>query len=599
MKTSGRANSPLQRVLVLAPTGRDASLACSVLSGAGFECEQCSRIDDFIHLLGEGAAAGLVAAEALKAEAVEKLAGVLEEQPPWSDFPFVVLTGAGTPQVASLDHGAMLKGLGNVTLLERPISAITLISAMQSAVRARSRQYEIRKYIDEVRAAESEQAKSLAREQAARAEAEVLNNVGQILSAELSLESLLQAIIDAATKLSRAEFGAFFYDRLDEAGGYCIVDSISGLTREAFTGLPVPGAAPAYSALQKPQILRLDDISKDAHATQLGGCALAAGLAAKSYLAVPVMSRSGDVLGGLFFGHSRPAVFAEREERLVIGLAAQAAIAIDNARLFETTERERKRAEAAKLALERSNDELQQFAYVASHDLQEPLRTVASYTQLLARRYESHLDQDGHDFIGFIVEGVNRMSALINDLLEYSRAGKAGERPLEPVSAEAVLQDALFGLRAGIEEAGAQVTYDPLPEVNFDRRQFLQLFQNLIGNAIKYRSDNALRIHVSAEGRDSEWVFSVADNGIGIKPQYHDRIFGVFKRLHGKDVPGTGIGLAICKRLLEQNGGRIWVESKLDCGSTFYFAIPRACERDGPAASHRGAGAPVAESSST
>ena len=200
---------------------------------------------------------------------------------------------------------------------------------------------------------------------------------------------------------------------------------------------------------------------------------------------------------------------------------------------------------------------------------------MASYTQLLARRYDSRLDQDGHDFIGFVVEGVNRMSTLINDLLEYSRAGKAGERWLEPVPAGDVLQDALFALRAGIDEAVAHVTYDPLPEVQFDRRQLLQLFQNLIGNAIKYRSDDALTVHVSAEDRSGEWVFSVADNGIGIKPQYHERIFGVFKRLHGKEVPGTGIGLAICKRLLEQNGGRIWVESELGRGSTFYVAIPR------------------------
>ena len=540
------------------------------MNGAGFECAPCSRIEDFIHLMGEGAAAGLVAAEALNREMIEMLARALEQQPPWSDFPFIVLTGAGTPTGTSLDQAALLKRLGNVTLLERPIGTITLISAMQSALRARSRQYEIRKYIDEVRTAEAEQAKSLAREQAARAEAEVLNNVGQILSAELDLESLLQAVIDAATKISRAEFGAFVYNPLDEPDAYCIVDSLSGVSPDAFA---VPGALTGSSTMLNAEIIRLADICKDgsgqSHLIPAGP------LPARSYLAVPVMSRSGDVLGGLFFGHSQPAVFTEREERLVMGLAAQAAIAIDNARLFETTERERNRAEAAKLALERSNDELQQFAYVASHDLQEPLRTVASYTQLLARRYASRLDRDGHDFIGFVIEGVNRMSALINDLLEYSRAGKAGERSRETVSTEAVLQDALFGLRAGIEETGAQVTYDPLPDVRFERRQLLQLFQNLIGNAIKYRSDDALRIHVSAEARESEWVLSVADNGIGIKPQYHDRIFGVFKRLHGKEVPGTGIGLAICKRLLEQNGGRIWVESELGRGSTFYVAIPR------------------------
>src|SRR6185503_909592 len=225
--------------------------------------------------------------------------------------------------------------------------------------------------------------------------------------------------------------------------------------------------------------------------------------------------------------------------------------------------------------LERSNEELQQFAYVASHDLQEPLRMVSSYTQLLGRRYGDRLDGDAREFMEFIVDGAARMKQLIEDLLTYSRVGTRG-RELAPTSSGAALDKAMTNLRASQEASGAQVTHDAMPEVTADGTQLTQLFQNLIGNAMKFRGEEAPRIHVGVEGRDKVWVFTVRDNGIGLDPQYADRIFMMFQRLHNKaEYPGTGIGLAICKKIVERHGGHIWVESRPGEGATFGFTLAR------------------------
>jgi PAS domain S-box-containing protein len=220
--------------------------------------------------------------------------------------------------------------------------------------------------------------------------------------------------------------------------------------------------------------------------------------------------------------------------------------------------------------LNRSNEELQQFAYIASHDLQEPLRMVASYTALLARRYKGKLDSDADDFIAFAVDGASRMQLLIRDLLAYSRVGSKGKELVDTSSAEAI-----HNLRGAIEGSAALVTYDALPSVMADEMQLTQLFQNLVGNAIKYRRAGVPRVHITAVPNDAnKWMFSVQDNGLGIEPQFFEKIFGVFQRLHKREeFDGTGIGLAICKKIVERHGGTISVESTFGEGSTFYFPL--------------------------
>jgi len=267
--------------------------------------------------------------------------------------------------------------------------------------------------------------------------------------------------------------------------------------------------------------------------------------------------------------------------------------------VFNTTERRRyerellearKRAEeiAAELsrlnseltcsntALLKANEELGQFAYAASHDLQEPLRTMTTYAQLLARRYEGELGDNGRLFIHHIVEGSRRMESLIRDLLSFSQA-QGSHVVLRPTDMNRPLQVALSNLRAAIDESNAAVTSSEMPSLTVDAARMAQVFQNLIGNAIKYRkSDEAPRIHIACTKHPHEYVFHVQDNGLGFENQYAEQIFGVFKRLHGREIPGTGIGLAICKKMVESHGGRIWAESTIGVGSTFYFTVPRA-----------------------
>jgi len=239
----------------------------------------------------------------------------------------------------------------------------------------------------------------------------------------------------------------------------------------------------------------------------------------------------------------------------------------------------RKRAEDKLLGvlaeLERSNNDLEQFASIASHDLQEPLRMVASYTQLLAERYEGQLDEKAKKYIAYAVDGAIRMQRLVNDLLAYSRIGTRGN-PIETTGSDSLLGEAIRNLATTIEESKAIVTNEELPMVRADASQLVQVFQNLLANAIKFRGEDFPHIHVSAQDEGCAWVFSVRDNGIGIDRQDAERIFVIFQRLHTRqEYPGTGIGLAVCKRIVERHGGKIWFESEPGKGSTFFFTVPK------------------------
>jgi PAS domain S-box-containing protein len=297
------------------------------------------------------------------------------------------------------------------------------------------------------------------------------------------------------------------------------------------------------------------------------------GADSRSELCVP-LGTGRQVIGVLNVESPRVNAFTNDDLQLLSTLSNNLTMLIERARLFEKVEAARIELQQQAEALARSNTELEQFAYVASHDLQEPLRMVTSYLQLLERRYKGQLDTDADEFIAFAVDGAARMKALINSLLKYSRVSTHG-KPFEPVDCSDVLDRVLFSLQVAIEENGALVTRDALPVVKADGTQLTQVFQNLISNSIKFHDDRPPEIHVGAERRDGEWLFSVRDDGIGIDPQHYKRIFRIFQRLHSRaEYPGTGIGLTICKKVVERHGGRIWVESELGKGSTFYFTIP-------------------------
>ena len=288
----------------------------------------------------------------------------------------------------------------------------------------------------------------------------------------------------------------------------------------------------------------------------------------RTWMDIPVILEQ-TVVAVMRFMSRTPNAYDARSQAIAVLIAAQIAGPVANAQSVESLL-------ATQAELARSNAELEQFAYVASHDLQEPLRMVASYVGLLERRYRGKLDDDADDFIEFAVDGARRMQALLNGLLDLSRVGTRGREP-EPTDSEAVLRDALLNLEQAIGEAGAEVSHDPMPTVLGDRIQLTQLFQNLISNAVKFNASRRPRVAVTARRAGSMWEFRVADNGIGIDPAHFERIFQVFQRLHTRETyAGTGIGLAVCRKIVERHGGTIWIESAKGQGATFCFTLQAA-----------------------
>jgi len=433
--------------------------------------------------------------------------------------------------------------------------------------------------ITERRIAEEEHAVLLAREQEARRTAELLNRVGPRLLAQLELGKLVQEVTDIAIALVGAEFGAFSQNVIDDTGESYLLYSHSGARRDAFARFLAPRNAELLGPTFRGEaVVRYHDLTRDSHYGQnlLPDDEPAGGLLVRSYLAVPVVTRSGEVLGGLFFGHSAAGRFTENHEAIATGIAAQAAIGMDNARLFEQAQWVQKELQRSNEELRRANRDLEVFAYSASHDLQEPLRTIAISAEIIDRNTGRQLPAEDAMFLASIRSGAKRMSVLIQDLLAYTRATKYEEGPPPSVDSQRVLADVLGDLRVALDEAGARVVIGEMPAAAIHPTRLAHLFQNLISNAIKYRGKEAPRVQVAGYERDGWCVFSIKDNGIGIEPQFAEQIFGLFKRLHGREeYPGSGIGLSICQRIVEQYGGRIWLEqSAPGGGSTFCFSIP-------------------------
>ena len=384
------AEATERRALLLTSLDGDAELTADAVRAIGIPAEICSSASELCREIGEAGAMAIVAEESLSDEAVGQIATVLQEQPPWSDLPFIILTSGGRSTPLTMQHFHLLETLGNITLLERPVRTVTLLSAVRSALRSRGRQYELRDYLSE------------------RSQVE-------------------HALVQQAEQLAR------------------------------------------------------------------------------------------------------------------------------------------------------SNADLQQFAYVTSHDLQEPLRTIASFSQMLSRRYKGQLDGDADEFINFITGGVSRMQAVIEDLLAYSRIVNQPGASFSAVPLSEAVEWAQQNLRRSMEESGAAIICGELPAVEGDRVELVQLFQNLLSNAIKYRRpDTAPVIRVNAEHNPPLWTISVADNGIGFDQSYAEQIFVLFRRLHDASVPGTGIGLTICRKIVERHGGKIWAESQPGEGTTFRFTLLQA-----------------------
>ena len=395
---------------------------------------------------------------------------------------------------------------------------------------------------------------------------EALAELARALLSVEEIEGISAVVLEHARRLTDSGLGYVGY--IDPDTGYLVVPT---LTREIWDTCQVAGKDTVFrnftglwgSVLteRRPVMTNTPQDHPRWRGTPAGHMTI------ERFLAAP--ATIGTLLVGQVAVANASRDYTERDLRVVERLSDLYAIAVW---------RYRAEAELARTAdeLERSNRELEQFAYVASHDLQEPLRMVSSFVQLLARRYEGQLDADADEFVAYAVDGASRMRQLIEDLLAFSRVGTRAQ-PLEPTDVEAVVAEALANLAARIAESGAEITHDPLPTVLADRNQLVQVFQNLVSNAIRFRGDASPRAHIWAEEREDEWEIAVRDNGIGLEPRHAERIFEIFKRLHTREeYPGTGIGLAICKKTIERHGGRIWVESQPGQGATFRFTLPKA-----------------------
>ncbi len=412
---------------------------------------------------------------------------------------------------------------------------------------------------------------SVAEQRRRTREQETLSNIARIIGSSLAIEEVYERFAREVAQL--IPFDRIVINLTADRPGY-MVDTYQS------SAVEVPDRAPdqSYSVegtlsqavIDSQRCIVFQPGNELEAASEYNGLIGAYGMGLRSFLSAPLLYR-GEPIGCLNLHSLTESAYSERHRLLAERIAVYIAGAIANAQLHSQVTRQAEE-------LERSNRELEQFAYVASHDLQEPLRMVSSYVALLGRRYGGQLDERADKYIHFAVDGANRMQGLIHDLLAYSRVGTRGAE-LVATDTVPVLEETLSNLEVAIGESQAKVVYSDLPWVMGDPSQLRQLFQNIIGNALKFRSESRPRVELGATREGEYWTFSIRDNGVGFDQRYAERIFGVFKRLHrNAEIPGTGIGLAICQRIIDRHGGRIWAESKLGEGTCFYFTLPAVGE---------------------
>nr|MBA3454292.1 GAF domain-containing protein [Deltaproteobacteria bacterium] len=403
---------------------------------------------------------------------------------------------------------------------------------------------------------------------------EVLHDLGKELSAELDVTILVQKVIDTATRLSGAQFGAFFYHLPSDGNQILTYYALSGVSREAFARFPLPRMTALLSpAFGGDRAVRVDDIhSHEAYGKTGPHFGVPPGhVPVTSFLAVPVRGHNGRRIGALLFGHKEPNAFSVETEKLVTGIASTAAIAIENARLF-------KEAHDLIVKLEKSNAELDQFAYVASHDLKAPLRGIANLAEWIEDDLGERMDDQAREHMNLLKGRVIRLENLIGGILAYSRAGRDGGDST-PIALAALTRE-VWELLAPPETAHLTLA-GTFPTIEASRVQLQQVLMNLIGNALKYNQGRDLHIEVGVRRDGDRWVIWVKDDGIGIAPEFQDRIWGLFQTLERRDkIESTGIGLSVVRKIIEAHKGRTWVESELGAGATFYFTWPAGSEGD-------------------
>ncbi|SRR5579883_118942 len=608
-------------ILLHAPIGRDAKLLHDLLHRARLKSQVCLTVDELCREVESGVGAVFLTEESLEGNAVQRISSVLQRQGAWSDLPLIVLTVGGEPTEATRQRLAKLEPLGDLTLLERPLRSDTIVSAARTALRARAKQYEVRRrdaelqlvtdnvpvlisYVD--RSEVYRRVNQTYVEWFGLRPEEVVGRTIQAVTGEPHY-SRAQPYLARAFSGERVSFESQIWDKggalRDVAVSYAPDHAADGFVRglvalvQDITERKHTERALGESELQFRTLA--DTIPNlawmaypDGHVFwynhrwyEYTGCTPEA-LAGWGWQSVhdpevlpKVVERWNESLSTgkpfemVFPLRGADGVFRPFLTRVVPVRDSSGAIA----RWFGTNTDidEQKRTEDA---LRQANRNLEEFAYVASHDLQEPLRMVNVYSQLLLKRIGPDANSQLNQYAEYIRTGIRRMEALIGDLLTYSRVTHAEDTGPARADLEAALRQALISVEARVQESDAEVSYDPLPAVTGDESQLAHVFQNLLSNALKYRKRHEPpRIHIGAQRCDGHWIVSVKDNGIGFEQDQAERIFGLFKRLHRNDeYPGTGLGLAICKHIVERYRGRIWAESQTGVGSTFFLSLPVA-----------------------